>query len=177
MLKCVSHVRGSIVVPISHPNFAQARFKSNCRRRKALLIGISYQDSDNKGFKLLGPHKDVRALRNALIEQFGFQESEIILMLDDRKGDVVHNPTRENIIRELERFVSSDDKNTDYVFAYAGHCTQFIVPQTREEPDGLAESLVPVNAVTAGSDEPLEDMVIFDFVRTIFHQDDIWLSL
>ncbi|KAF5329766.1 hypothetical protein D9619_009286 [Psilocybe cf. subviscida] len=140
---------------------AKARFKSNRRSRKALLIGISYQGSDSKEHRLRGPHKDVRMLQRALIEKFGFRQSEIVLLLDRKRGDA-YNPTRENVMRELNKFVSSKDKNTDYVFAYAGHCMQFKVPQTQEEPDGLAESLVPVDALTATGD-PVKDMVIFDF--------------
>ncbi|KAF5329639.1 hypothetical protein D9619_009263 [Psilocybe cf. subviscida] len=164
---------GSILVPMaSQPTRSEKwirviivvlraikRFKSNRRTRRALLIGISYQHHDNKDYRLIGPVNDVRMLRRALVEKFGFRRSEIILLVDRKQGGI-YSPTRENIIREIKRLMSSRDENVDYVFSYSGYCMEFEGPH-KIEHHRLAPALVPVDALTTTGDL-VEDMALFD---------------
>ncbi|THU97832.1 hypothetical protein K435DRAFT_857280 [Dendrothele bispora CBS 962.96] len=130
-------------------------------KRRALLIGISYQDSKTESSTsnenlpklskrtatdtLEGTHNDVRDVRDLLIDFLGYSEEDIILMTDDPSTKSTLIPTRSNIINQLEKFIQPDEPNTRYFFLYAGHSRQIPCKDGTEE-DGLNECIVPSDA-------------------------------
>jgi hypothetical protein len=66
-------------------------------KKRALLIGINYErrTAGDRYAALNGPHADVRAMRDLLMGQYEYLESEIVVMLDEPGGV---QPTRNNIV-------------------------------------------------------------------------------
>lgn len=72
----------------------------NRTRDKALLIGIEYDDENDRIHdinRLHLIHEDVRRLKAYLVEQEGYLDQNITVMLDDSE-DILKQPTRPNIV-------------------------------------------------------------------------------
>lgn len=84
-------------------------------RRRAILIGINY--IGQKG-QLRGCHNDVGNMKKYLEKVHGFQESEMLILMDDGKH---HAPTRRNIEDAFQR-ITQYSQAGDVVFVhYSGH--------------------------------------------------------
>ena len=84
-------------------------------RRRALLIGINYVGQ--KG-QLSGCHNDVHNIKKYLIKAQGFNEGDMLILMDDGKH---HAPTRRNIEEAFRRIVEFSQAG-DVVFVhYSGH--------------------------------------------------------
>ncbi|KAJ7342483.1 caspase domain-containing protein [Mycena albidolilacea] len=100
-------------------------------RKKAFLIGI-------KAREVYGSHQDIRRFRDLLIGKFGFQSSDIIIMLDD-EGSI--QPTKVNITAALQTFLLGQRPGDLFVFAYAGHAKQ-VICRDGSERDNMDESII-----------------------------------
>ncbi|KAJ7813062.1 caspase domain-containing protein [Mycena olivaceomarginata] len=100
-------------------------------RKKAFLIGI-------KAREVHGSHQDIRRFRDLLIGKFGFQSSDIIIMLDD-EGSI--QPTKVNITAALQTFLLGQRPGDLFVFAYAGHAKQ-VICRDGSERDNKDESII-----------------------------------
>ncbi|KAJ8521327.1 hypothetical protein ONZ45_g1959 [Pleurotus djamor] len=89
-------------------------------KTKALLIGICDDGSENP---LLGPQKDVRRMRKLLIETYGYKTENIVVMHDQRKKSWLQ-PTKRNILREIDDLVKDCQPGDRFVFHYSGHTGQ-----------------------------------------------------
>lgn len=119
------------------------------RRKRALLVGIndypgkSVRDLRTQGlwYQLRGAVNDVYLQQELLINRFGFQRDEVLILTDQ-------DATRKNILaafeRHLIRWVNSD--NDVVVFHYSGHGSNIIDPD-RVFQDGLNGTIVPVDAL------------------------------
>ncbi|TFK23766.1 hypothetical protein FA15DRAFT_445104 [Coprinopsis marcescibilis] len=139
-------------------------------KRRALLICITYRDTQLQDrLKLNKPHSDGEMAKALLLEK-GYEEHEIVVLTDARGTPEHLRPTRANIMRELEEFVKSDVK--DYFFLYAGHSGQKkqIISEDLmkrwsdktfegigKEEDEHDEYIVPVDAVKGPSLEDIDD--------------------
>jgi hypothetical protein len=118
---------------------------TNQPTKKALLIGINYF---NTGYKLYGCHNDVDMVRGFLLE-VGYAQQNIKIMKDTQnKNSGSLEPSRNNILREMNTLVKSSKPGDTLYLHYSGHGSQ-----TRDailnmdETDGQDETLV---AVTGG---------------------------
>ncbi|KAJ6514322.1 caspase domain-containing protein [Mycena vitilis] len=100
-------------------------------RKKAFLIGIS-------GHELEGPHEDIISFRELLKDRFGFQDHDIIVMLDDGMGT---QPTEANIMATLKTFLAGQSAGDLFVFVYAGHAKQRVCLDGSER-DGFDEAII-----------------------------------
>jgi hypothetical protein len=83
-----------------------------------LLIGINYVGQKNG---LSGCHNDVRNIQQYLERVHDFQESDMLVLIDD---GMHHTPTRKNIIDAFDRVVKYSQYG-DVVFVhYSGHGSQ-----------------------------------------------------
>ena len=82
----------------------------------ALLVGVgNYQPNGGVG-DLLGPKNDVEALRQVLINQWGFEAKNVKTLINEQA-------THTNILRELNS-LSTRSQAGDHVFVYfSGHGT------------------------------------------------------
>ncbi len=109
--------------------------------RRALLIGVS--DYAVPKSNLLGPKRDVRHMKTALMDRLDYQESEI-LVLESAQA------TKAAIMRAFEDWLIGGTAPGDEVFFYfSGHGSQ-VEDLDEDEEDGLDETLVPYDYPTAG---------------------------
>jgi tetratricopeptide (TPR) repeat protein len=81
----------------------------------ALLIGIGQYADDNIP-ALRGPLNDVQLMKEALIGKYGFQESNIVILLDEKA-------TRQGILTQLDILTTQVRPNDVVVVCYSGHQT------------------------------------------------------
>jgi hypothetical protein len=88
----------------------------NSGRRRALLIGINYVGQG--AGELKAPQNDCINIRNYLLEAQGFQESQMLVLMDDGKHPM---PTRKNIERGFEAIVKYSQPNDVVFISFSGH--------------------------------------------------------
>jgi hypothetical protein len=100
--------------------------------RRAVLIGINYVGQ--KG-QLSGCHNDANNIKKYLIKNQGFQEKDMLILMDDGRH---HPPTRANIMNAFDRVVQYS-KAGDVVFIhYSGHGGR-VRDTSGDEADGYDE--------------------------------------
>lgn len=87
--------------------------------RRALLVGCNYPGTK---CELHGCANDVRRMKALLQERFGFQEDDILVMLDTDES--LPQPTGRNIRRCLAKLIDGTQPGDVLVFHYSGHGTQ-----------------------------------------------------
>lgn len=108
--------------------------------KKALLIGINYVGTSNQ---LAGCINDVINMKNVLITQFGYHETDITMMTDDTPV----KPTRSNILVELLKLIVSGAPTL--YFHYSGHGGS-VRDANGDEKDGYDETICPLDFMTNG---------------------------
>ena len=110
----------------------------NTGRRRALLIGINYVGQQGQ---LSGCHNDVKNIKKYLIEAQGFNEHEMLILMDDGRHQP---PTKRNIMDAFTRLTQYSQAG-DVVFVhYSGHGGR-VVDTSGDEEDGYDETLIPVD--------------------------------
>ncbi|CAJ1942010.1 unnamed protein product [Cylindrotheca closterium] len=134
-----------IVPPDSAPN-----------KKRAILIGINYVGQQGE---LSGCHNDVKNIKRYLIEKQGFQEQDMLILMDDGQ----HNePTRKNIMDAFTRITQYSEAG-DVVFVhYSGHGGR-VEDTSGDEEDGFDETLIPVDFKRAG--QIVDDEVFATLVK------------
>ena len=83
--------------------------------RRAVLIGINYTGQDGQ---LSGCQNDVENIKRFLIKEQGFQEKDLLILVDDGKH---YAPTRKNILDSFAKICQYSEAG-DVVFVhYSGH--------------------------------------------------------
>jgi uncharacterized caspase-like protein len=108
--------------------------------KRALLVGCNYPGTQ---CELRGCANDVRRMRRTLVERFGFDESDILVMLDTDPSTL--QPTGANIRSSLRKLINSVEPGDVLVFHYSGHGTQ--VPPESGAPGEMdtEEAIVPTD--------------------------------
>jgi len=107
--------------------------------KRALLIGINYYS--NPEIQLKGCIDDVNNIRSVLIDAYDYDLANIITLRDDElRGQ--YQPTRDNIIKNLNQLVSQSASLEEIWIHYSGHGSQ-IQDMNRDENGGLDSILVP----------------------------------
>ncbi|KAH3902308.1 related to Metacaspase-1 [Saccharomycodes ludwigii] len=137
----------------------QLKFQySQCSgKKKALLIGINYIGTQNE---LHGCINDVSNMQTFLVNHFGYNPDDIVVLTDDQ-SNLSKVPTRENMIRAMRWLVSNAQPNDSLAFHYSGHGGQ-VEDQDGDEDDGLDDVIYPVDFQTAGPiiDDELHDIMV-----------------
>ncbi|KAK0504420.1 caspase domain-containing protein [Armillaria luteobubalina] len=118
--------------------------------QKALLIGISYsleRFASGKDDQMEGTHTDVDKFRELLMGTMFFDKDDI--------------PTKENIEREIHRFVQGASAGDIFFIFYGGHGYQ-LPNENSTEADKKDEHIVPCDAI--GPKGFIEDKMIIDDV-------------
>jgi metacaspase-1 len=99
----------------SHPLDLDQNFfivPPNCQgTRRAVLIGINY---DGQQGQLTGCHNDCMNIKDYILEDMGFDEENIVVLMDDGHHTA---PTRSNIL-DAYRSVVAQSKNGDAIFCH-----------------------------------------------------------
>lgn len=111
-------------------------------KKLAVLIGINqYQNLS----ELKYARQDAEAVADALKENYGFSEDEIILLTDVRQGRLF--PSTKNVIqRQLEDLIKQGDNLDLFIFGFWGHGMfrngqRYLCPQTVMDEDITEEGL------------------------------------
>lgn len=103
-------------------------------RRRAILVGINYTGQQGQ---LSGCHNDVKNIKQYLINVQGFNESEMLILMDDNRH---HSPTKKNIENAFVRMTQYSQAG-DVVFVhYSGHVSTIV--QTHDDENYLVQVLV-----------------------------------
>jgi hypothetical protein len=118
------------------------------RTMHALLVGASGYPAELRQ-PLQGPKNDVDMLRHLLQTQRGFNANNIVVLADGVQGAQAL-PLRANIVAALERLAREVAKGDVVLLYVAGHGSQMPAdrntPEGKEEPDGLHEIFLPLDA-------------------------------
>ncbi|KAI6696972.1 hypothetical protein NL676_017091 [Syzygium grande] len=107
------------------------------RKRSAVLVGCNYEGTQ---YELRGCINDVRAMREALVGRFGFEEGRIEVLTDVPGSPAM--PTGANIRAALGRMVDRAEPGDVLFFHYSGHGTR--IPSLRPSfPFKKDEAIVP----------------------------------
>ncbi|KAG9223506.1 hypothetical protein CCMSSC00406_0006998 [Pleurotus cornucopiae] len=118
----------------------QSPYSKCTGRRKALCVGINYFGQPNE---LRGCINDAKRVRDFLIRNHRFRESDIVMLTDD-SPDPGKLPTRSNIIRAMKWLVRSGKPHDSLFFHYSGHGGQ--TPDLDgDEIDGFDEVIFPMD--------------------------------
>ncbi|KAJ8635317.1 hypothetical protein MRB53_009584 [Persea americana] len=105
------------------------------RKRLAALVGCNYH---NSRYELHGCINDVHAMRNVLLNRFGFDPSHIGVLTDAPGSPVM--PTGANIRATLSRMVDQAEPGDVLFFHYSGHGTRIPAQKHGSKQD---EAIVP----------------------------------
>ncbi len=107
-------------------------------RKIALLVGVGdyLAKPGGKSIDLVGPPNDAKRIRQLLLEQYGFPEDNVCMLLD--KG-----ATRENYLRAWREHLHRAKAGDTVVYFFAGHGSQ-VKDQTgsTDETDGMDETIL-----------------------------------
>jgi len=81
-----------------------------------VIIGIS--DYDGTANDIQYADDDAKDMLNTLIEIYGFERKNILLLISDYK---TNNATREHIVNAIEWLSSNEKAGDEVVFFYSGH--------------------------------------------------------
>ncbi|KAI1786729.1 caspase domain-containing protein [Ganoderma leucocontextum] len=109
--------------------------------KEALLVGISYATNLNENeFPILaGTHKDTMNLRRLLTRRYDYRDEDITTLVDSDDAPHESWPTRDNIIRAMERLISGKKAGDHIVFSFSGHAWDLV--------DGRNKFLLPVDFI------------------------------
>ncbi|KAI0760722.1 caspase domain-containing protein [Fomes fomentarius] len=142
----------------SHPSYS--RIPRPIRR--ALIVGINYVDKPNR---LRGAHDDAKAWRRFCIEKYGFEDSQITMMLDDESFDPTLQPTHANLLIQITRLPMGIQTGDELMFFYSGHSGQ-VESTDPQETDGLDECIIPLDYDGEADDKGILrtklELLIFD---------------
>ena len=112
----------------------------------ALLIGINYKDIE--GSELIGCIDDVLRMQEMLIHEMDFEEQNIIVLRDDSDDRNLY-PTKKNILRKMEEFISNSNSDDELWFHYSGHGS-IRRDRSNDEKDNIDSVLIPNDFQTNG---------------------------
>jgi hypothetical protein len=100
---------------------------------------------------LRGPHRDVRTMRDLLINVYSYKPEDIVILIDE--DDINQKqPTRANIVEEIQNLVKDAEENDRFFFHFAGHSDQEDTDDIEEE-DGKNEYILSCDGGQIYDDE------------------------
>lgn len=137
--------------------------------KKALLIGINYINDINA--RLYGCINDNIALKNMLVDAYGYRDENITFLRDDVSNlNII--PTRFNILNNLKKIVSESGSLSEIWIHYSGHGS-YIYNINSDEIDKQDEVIVPLDYKTNGViiDNEIRDLLNNSKTRIILTTD------
>ncbi len=121
-------------------------------KKYALIIGINYTGTS---ISLNGCINDATNM-NKLIKEWGF---ETTVMTDNSTGEL--NPTKNNIITQITKYVNKLNANDVLVIYYSGHGA-LVTDTNGDEISGKDSVIVPINVQTQGfiNDDYIRSLLI-----------------
>eukprot|EP01026_Neomeris_dumetosa_P056908 TRINITY_DN5216_c0_g2_i1.p1 TRINITY_DN5216_c0_g2~~TRINITY_DN5216_c0_g2_i1.p1 ORF type:complete len:392 (-),score=33.55 TRINITY_DN5216_c0_g2_i1:184-1359(-) len=121
--------------------------------QRAFLVGCNYPGSD---CPLRGCVNDVNNMKSLLLNDFGFTDQNITIMIDT--DDSALQPTGANIKNQLQQLVEQSQEGDVLFFHFSGHGTQVPGDPDQDEKDAKDEAIVPTDM----------NLILDDDFRVIF---------
>eukprot|EP00929_Paragymnodinium_shiwhaense_P094551 TRINITY_DN5516_c0_g2_i1.p1 TRINITY_DN5516_c0_g2~~TRINITY_DN5516_c0_g2_i1.p1 ORF type:complete len:928 (+),score=244.21 TRINITY_DN5516_c0_g2_i1:411-2786(+) len=109
--------------------------------KRALTIGINYLDMPQGKGRLSGCINDSDTIVELLKDTFGFQDSQICRLRDDKQNMM---PTKQNMLASMAWLTQGAAPGDEMFFHFSGHGSQQ-ADSTGDEEDGKDETLVPTD--------------------------------
>lgn len=122
----------------SIPRVLNSKITIRTPKKKALLVGINYENTNNL---LNGCINDINSIKELLITKYNY--TDIITITDQTNL----KPTKQNILIELSKLLDNSEYGDKLVFVFSGHGS-FVRDTNNDELDGFDELLIPVDALT-----------------------------
>ena len=111
--------------------------------KRALLIGINYVGTENE---LAGCVNDVRNMRAVLMNQFGYEQKNTVMLTDKTAIPA----TKANILTQLDNIIQLTNRDNGELFIhYSGHGS-YCADRSGDETDMRDEMIVPMDFRTSG---------------------------
>eukprot|EP00005_Dracoamoeba_jomungandri_P000461 CAMPEP_0174252318 /NCGR_PEP_ID=MMETSP0439-20130205/1838_1 /TAXON_ID=0 /ORGANISM="Stereomyxa ramosa, Strain Chinc5" /LENGTH=424 /DNA_ID=CAMNT_0015332835 /DNA_START=38 /DNA_END=1312 /DNA_ORIENTATION=+ len=149
-------LKSTIQFDIQFVDFSQSYDKDN-GPKKALFIGINYNDMPEGGGKLNGCVNDVQNMLKLVVDKYGYEEDTFKILTDDDSTDEDSKPTKANILAALEWLTADAAPGDRLFFHYSGHGCQ-VDDKDGDEEDGKDETIVPMDFRSSG-------MIVDDVMR------------
>ena len=128
--------------------------------KRALLIGINYLETPS--LLLRGCINDILAVRSMLVDAYSYTENNIVMLRDDNAvGSLM--PTKDNIINEITRLITTSASTDELWIHFSGHGGS-IADYNQDEVDGKDEVLVPSDYMNG------RKLVVDDELRAIVNK-------
>ena len=122
--------------------------------KKALCIGINYIGSQ---YVLNGCINDVNNIKSKLISNYGFLETDILLLTDDTSSKI--KPTKTNMLTEIKNLLVNAKSNDLLFLCFSGHGSQ-TTDLNGDEKDRLDEMIITSDL------QSITDDVLNSLIRT-----------
>lgn len=139
--------------------------------RRALSVGINYTCLPRGHGRLSGCINDSDTMVGILRETFGFQETQIRRLRDDRQDMM---PTKANMLAQLHWLTAGAGPGDEMFFHYSGHGGQQS-DTTGDEVDGKDETLIPFDFQTQG--QLTDDELHSALIRSLPSHCRLWVVL
>jgi len=126
--------------------------------KKALLIGCNYTSIPNA--RLYGCINDIINVRNVLIDAYGYNPSDIIMLRDDI-NNATSLPTAKNIMDNLTKIIAGSPSCEEIWIHYSGHGSH-IADNNGDESDRYDEVIIPLDYQKVGV---ITDDIIFAVIK------------
>ena len=120
--------------------------------KKALCIGINYVGSQ---YELNGCFNDVNNIKSKLIANYGFVETDILVITDDTTSKI--KPTKINMLNEIKNLLENAKTNDLLLLCFSGHGSQ-TTDLNGDEKDGLDEMIISADLQSI-TDDSLNSLV------------------
>lgn len=128
--------------------------------RFALLVGIDKYENLGPAEQLDGSRNDVNLVHQVLVNRFGFEEENIVQLVDEQATANGIREAFDQIIAMVDALPKGGPKAQVY-FHFSGHGSQIedqpVGDIDRDESDGLDETLVPHDATRQGGTQDIRD--------------------
>ncbi|KIJ57731.1 hypothetical protein HYDPIDRAFT_34843 [Hydnomerulius pinastri MD-312] len=108
-------------------------------------------------------HKDVDALKDLLLNHYGYKEEDIIVMKDSKGHPPELWPTAKLILRKIDWLVKDASENDQFFFYYSGHGKQTACSHD-SEIDGKDEGIYGANGPSI-IDNKLKERLVDPLIR------------
>jgi hypothetical protein len=134
----------------------------HAQTKHAVFVGIDdyIEFEDEPGGDLLGAERDVRLMKDVLIERWGLDEANTTTLLG-------RAATKQAIRDAITVWLAARARPGDLaIFYFAGHGSQ-VFDLDGDEPDGLDETLAPADVLPLSSANDIRDDELRDWLATV----------
>jgi hypothetical protein len=129
--------------------------------KKALLVGCNYRGASGIS-ELNGCCNDARRLSNVLMNYYGFEGTNIDILVDEPDDGPRDFPTHANIYKYLHKLIDGAESGDTLVFSFSGHGGRVKIGPLEEDANdntGYNEMICPYDHTNVLTDDDFREIV------------------